>query len=377
MEDHPVALASHLNQELFDSAVRGYNKRQVNDHVIRLQRRVRDLEDHLTRAIESEEQAHAELAEAQGVPAPKPVHEEVSERLSQILKLAAEEAEQARVKAENEIAYKRQTSEREMAALVRDSRAEAEAMVRDAREEAESLVQEAQDKATRLVADAQDEAETSVRNAQERSGSLLRDARERSETMLTDSREKSETLARDAQEQSQLILSRSQDEAERTLSDAERDSRRLLDSSRSEADRLVSEATEHAERLRRQAEQRSSVVNGVLTERVAALDRAHLEASRRLGEIGQTIRGLLRAESEAGPLEPGVLPPGTGRMVTGDWRFGFDGEHGSTTFEDQDEAADHTEEQALKPDVDDDVADDDIVIDLTGSEPIHPTRFQG
>jgi vacuolar-type H+-ATPase subunit H len=372
MEAQPAVPAGHLNQELFDSAVRGYNKRQVNDHVERLQRRVRDLEDRLTRALDSEEQARNELVRTAGVPAPKPAHEEVSERLSQILKLAAEEAEQARVKAENEIAYKRQTSEQEMAVLVRDSKAEAETMVRDAREEAESLVQDAQDKATRLVTDAQDESETLVRDAQEKSSSLLRDAQERSESMLTDSRTKSETLVRDAQERSEMILSRSQDEAERTLSDAERDSQRMLDSSRSEADRLVSEATEHAERLRRQAEQRSNVVNGVLTERVAALDRAHVEASRRLGEIGHTIRGLLRAESEAGPLEPGILPSGTGRVTSGDWGFGFDGESGMTTFEGQAEVVRYSTGRPSS--AEGNVDDDDIVIDLTGNEPIRTNR---
>lgn len=300
MEDQPAVLANTQNQDLFEPAMRGYNKRQVNEHVAHTQTQVRDLEQRLARAVDAAEQAQLELAAVREQSSGRPAHEEVSDRLSQILRLAAEEAEQARSKAEGDIEQMRQTAEQEIGTLVQDARDEAEE-----------------------------------------------------------------------------IISRARAESDHTLAGAREESQQLLDGSRAEAERVVAEATDHAERLRRQAEQRSSVVNGVLTERVSALDRAHLEAVRRLDEIGQTIGGLLRAEAEAGPLEPGLPPVSDPGPVSGGQQYGS--EIGRTPLAPEEPVGESVtvtvEPLGDDPGTSPSSSSDDIVIDLTTTEPTHTGRY--
>src|SRR5829696_6728902 len=89
------------SEESFELAVRGYNRPQVQQYVTRTTVRIRDLEEQndalqteLEQARAAALQAHRELAEARASAGAKPAHEEVSGRLSQILRLAAEEADQ-------------------------------------------------------------------------------------------------------------------------------------------------------------------------------------------------------------------------------------------------------------------------------------------
>ncbi len=229
MEDQTAILANAMHQDPFELVMRGYNRRQVDEYVTRTRDQVRDLESRLAHALDGVEKSRRELAGVKDQFASRPAHEEVSERLSQILRLAAEEAEQERAKAEGEITQLRETAEEEIGTLVQQAREEADQILSSAREEADAA-----------------------------------------------------------------------------LNSARQESQRLLDSSREEAEHVVAEATDHAERVRRQAEHRASVVNGVLTDRLAALTDAHGLAVRRLAEIHGTLADLLHGEAEAGPLASAV-----------------------------------------------------------------------
>src|SRR5919107_2130656 len=117
--------AGSAHEEQFDIAVRGYNRPQVQQYVTRTTVRIRDLEEQveaaqakLAQARSAALQAHRELAEARASAGAKPAHEEVSGRLSQILRLAAEEADQERAKADSEIAESRKAAEEKAKALV-------------------------------------------------------------------------------------------------------------------------------------------------------------------------------------------------------------------------------------------------------------------
>ena len=79
--------------EVFDVAVRGYSRRDVNDFTEHARRQVADLEEQLARALGEADRLRAELATARQPPVNRPAHEEVSERIGQIFTLAGDEAQ--------------------------------------------------------------------------------------------------------------------------------------------------------------------------------------------------------------------------------------------------------------------------------------------
>lgn len=198
-ENLPVNSGNH---DSFDTAVRGYNRVQVQEYMARTNKALAALEQHLQvaradaeRARSEADAAHAEVERARSAPVEaKPVHEEVSGRLSQILKLAAEEADQERATADAEIAKLRAESKAEAEALLSEARAEAEREVAEARETAERELSEARARAEHDLSAAREEAErlrvVSVRQADE----LLDEAQRRSGAINEISGQRLETL---------------------------------------------------------------------------------------------------------------------------------------------------------------------------------------
>src|ERR1700683_3702214 len=87
-------LLSDLGQEdTFEKEMRGYSRRQVNEFVARSRSQTRDLEERLSRSIDEVARLRAEgTACRQREMEDKPAHQELSERMAQILKLADYEA---------------------------------------------------------------------------------------------------------------------------------------------------------------------------------------------------------------------------------------------------------------------------------------------
>ncbi|ADG90088.1 hypothetical protein [Thermobispora bispora] len=256
------------NEESFEVVMRGYSRRQVHEYMIRTRNQIRDLEERLARAIEQAEQARVELAEARRKMAASPQNpEELGERLSQILRLAQEEA-----------AANRQASEEEAARLRENARAEAERMVASAREQADAIRSAAQDEAERRIAEATATAERLVSQATAEAEETLGSARA---------------------------------EAEETRRSAQSEAERLVTSARMEAERLVGEARAQAESIVTAAQQRATMLDEHTGRRVAFLTDSHREVMRRLNEIGAMVNDLLHREAAAGPLidEASVLPP--------------------------------------------------------------------
>src|SRR5215470_812748 len=148
MEEQKSTFTSVLREDSFEVVVRGYNRRQVHEYMAKTRRQVRDLEERLARAQEGLDSTRREL-ETQQQQANRPAHEEVSERLSQILQLADEEADQRRAAADADVARLRELAEQDSQRIVDEASAQAERILTTAREESDRDLAGARDEAQR------------------------------------------------------------------------------------------------------------------------------------------------------------------------------------------------------------------------------------
>jgi hypothetical protein len=173
--------------EVFDVAVRGYSRRDVNDFTEHARRQVADLEEQLARALGEADRLRAELATARQPPVNRPAHEEVSERIGQIFTLAGDEAQAEKDHAAQAIATLRfQAQEdantcrdaaisqtRQMLAAAQEH---AERAITTARAEADAATSIAQAQAQAVTAQALARAEAALAEAAGRSARLLDEA---------------------------------------------------------------------------------------------------------------------------------------------------------------------------------------------------------
>src|SRR5216684_7767767 len=172
MNDNSDLLPNLVHEDAFEMQMRGYSRRQVDEFIARCRSQIRDLEQRLARALDDSEELRRDLATArQQALGAKPAHQEVSERISQILKLADDEARSQKSTAHEEIARQRN-----------EAQAEAEKSRAEAREQAERMLTAAQEQAERAITTARAEAEK-TRNASrteaERMTSMARTEAER------------------------------------------------------------------------------------------------------------------------------------------------------------------------------------------------------
>ena len=176
----------------FDTAMRGYDKRQVADHIHRLRGELRAAQDE-ARAAHEQAQDHgrdvermrAELAKvrAEAAHAPRPQHEEVSERLAQILRLADEEADQKRARAAEEADSTVEAARDQSSKVLEAARSAAEGIISAARERAEK-------EAAAMLANADASSRATIEDAEARAAAVLADADRRTAqvTSLQDER---------------------------------------------------------------------------------------------------------------------------------------------------------------------------------------------
>ena len=149
MNDNSDLLPNLVHEDAFEMQMRGYSRRQVDEFIARCRSQIRDLEQRLARALDEGEELRRDLATArQQALGAKPAHEEVSERIAQILKLADDEARSQKSKAHEDIARQRN-----------DAQAEADKARAEAREQAERMLTAAQEQAERAITSARAEAE--------------------------------------------------------------------------------------------------------------------------------------------------------------------------------------------------------------------------
>ncbi|MEV4391171.1 hypothetical protein [Nonomuraea sp. NPDC049607] len=278
MTNQHESIPDLMQEDTFEVVMRGYNRRQVHDYMIRTRNQIRDLEERLARAIDQAEQGRVELAEARRrmVEAPQS-YEDLSPRLAQILKLGEEEAAAKRADAEAEATAVRESARAEAERLVTTSRETSDKMLTSAQAEAERRVAEATQAAERMLAQAGADAEEQLGSARAEAEGLLR-----------------ETHA----------------EAERVLGGAHAEAERVMATANGQAEQLLSGAHAEAESMLAAARQRTASLDEHAGRRVEYLTNTHTEVVRRLTEIGSVLGDLMRTEAGAGQLVPeSALPP--------------------------------------------------------------------
>src|SRR6516165_3546632 len=171
-------LLPNLLHEEFEMQMRGYSRRQVDDFVARRNNEIRELEQRLARALDESEHLRRELtAVRQQALAGRPAHEEVSERIAQILKLADDEAKAQKNKADDDIAK-----------LRADAQQESEQVRADAREQAERMLTAAQEQAERTISAARDEADRTRTTARTEADRLTSDTRKKADAAMANAK---------------------------------------------------------------------------------------------------------------------------------------------------------------------------------------------
>src|ERR1700728_1612881 len=243
--------ATDLGQEEFELERRGYSRRQVDEFAAKTRNHSRDLENRLSHALDENERIRLELSAARQAAGGKPAHEEISERVGQILKLADDEAKSQRDRANEEIAK-----------LRNDAKQDSDRMRAEAKQETDKFRADAQSQAERMLRAAQEQAENSVASA-------------RSEA------EKTRNTART--------------EAERSIGEAHKQSETAVASAKAQAKQVLDEATARATAIHDGAERRLNL-----------LMSRHTEALRRLTEIRDVVTTLVAGEVARGSLEDEV-----------------------------------------------------------------------
>ncbi|HEY5984941.1 MAG TPA: hypothetical protein VIV12_00960 [Streptosporangiaceae bacterium] len=167
-------------EDAFDVRMRGYSRKQVNEFVANSRSQIRDLRERLSRSVDETERLRVELSAARQEAGGKPVHEEISERVSQILKLADEEATAQRSRAQEEIAKLRDEIKREAGRLRAQAREQTGRMLSAAQEQAENTIAAARAEAEEMRNSARldseqavSEAETTLASAQAQAKQIL------------------------------------------------------------------------------------------------------------------------------------------------------------------------------------------------------------
>src|SRR5271167_739617 len=208
MNDNSDLLPNLVHEDAFEMQMRGYSRRQVDEFIARCRSQIRDLEQRLARALDDGEELKRDLATArQQALGAKPAHEEVSERIAQILKLADDEARSQKSKAHEDIARQRN-----------DAQAEADKSRAEAREQAERMLTAAQEQAERAITSARAEAERTTSEAKKKSESALVSAKAQAKKALDEATARA-TAIHDGAERRLNLLSTRHSETIKRLTD--------------------------------------------------------------------------------------------------------------------------------------------------------------
>ena len=271
MSEHSEYLADSGVIE-WEREVRGYNRQQVDEVVARQTGAIRDLKNSLSQCLAEIERLRGELTEARESAA-RPAHEEISERVGQILKLAADEAKSERDRVVSEINDLREAA-----------KDETEKLRADVKQETDRQRAEAQDRAERMLAAAAEQSERTV-------GAAKAEADE--------------------------MTSTAQAAAEQVVGDANKHAESTIATAMAQAKQQLDDATARATAIHDGAERRLNL-----------LISRHTETVRRLTEIRDVVTSLVSGETSRGSLEDEVARALTTQAANGgDGRQGQVGPH--------------------------------------------------
>jgi len=205
MTERSELLPNLLDEDAFEVQMRGYSRRQVGEFAARTRDRIRDLEERLAQALDEREQLRRQLAVGPEHAAARPPHEEISERLAQILKLADDEAKAQKARADEDIAKIGDDAKRAAESAVGEARERADRMLKAARDQAESFASAARAGADSTREAARAEAERAATDAREEADELLASARSKAERMVAESEARSAAIDNGAARRLELL----------------------------------------------------------------------------------------------------------------------------------------------------------------------------
>ncbi len=195
-------------EDAFEVQMRGYSRRQVDEFVARSRSQIRELEERLSRSLDDSEALRLELSAARQGLSNKPAHEEVSERVGQILKLADDEAKAQRNRASDEIAKQRDDAKKEAERSRTEAREQTERMLTAAQEQAENAIATARAEAEKMRNSARLESERVVSEATKESESALAKAKAQAKQMLDEATTRATAIHDGAERRLNLLTSR-------------------------------------------------------------------------------------------------------------------------------------------------------------------------
>ena len=216
MNDNSDLLPNLAHEDAFEMQMRGYSRRQVDEFVARCRSQIRDLEQRLARALDEGEELKRDLATArQQVLGAKPAHEEVSERIAQILKLADDEARSQKSKAHEDIVRQRNDAQADADKSRAEAREQAERMLTAAQEQAERAITSARSEADRTLTAARAEAERTTSEAKKKSESALASAKAQAKKALDEATARATAIHDGAERRLNLLSTRHQETIKR------------------------------------------------------------------------------------------------------------------------------------------------------------------
>jgi cell division septum initiation protein DivIVA len=195
-------------EDAFEVQMRGYSRRQVDEYVARTRSQIRDLEERLSRSLDDVERGRLELSTARQDLSNKPAHEEISERVGQILKLADDEAKAQRSHAQDEINKQRDDAKKESERFRTEAREQTERMLTAAQEQAENAIATARAEAEKMRNSARLESERAVSEATKESEATLASAKSQAKQMLDEATMRATAIHDGAERRLNLLTSR-------------------------------------------------------------------------------------------------------------------------------------------------------------------------
>jgi len=212
-------LLPNLLHEEFEMQMRGYSRRQVDDFVARRNNEIRELEQRLARTLDESEHLRREISTVrQQALAGRPAHEEISERISQILKLADDEAHAQKNKADEDIAKQRAEAQQESERVRADASEQAQRMLTAAQEQAEQTISASRAEADKTRTAARTEADRLTSETRKVSDAALAQAKAQAKKALDEATARA-TAIHDGAERRLNLLSTRHAETVRRLTD--------------------------------------------------------------------------------------------------------------------------------------------------------------
>src|SRR5271156_1726869 len=209
MTDNSDLLPNLVHEDAFEMQMRGYSRRQVDEFIARSRSQIRDLEQRLARSLDEGEELRRELTTArQEALGAKPAHEEVSERIAQILKLADDEARSQKSRAHEDIARQRNDAQQESDKARSEAREQAERMLTAAQEQAERAITSARAEAEKTVTAARAEAESTTSEARKKSEAVLASAKAQAKKALDEATARATAIHDGAERRLNLLSTR-------------------------------------------------------------------------------------------------------------------------------------------------------------------------